>query len=430
MDAIIFHLPSSILRFSLIPSSRLLAMSCERSYSLLITPYSLLSISGLFHFRVDKGEKKYYTKFERLANKMSEVQEKVEVRKIIHVDMDAFYAAVEQRDNPALRGKPVVVGGSPNSRGVVSTCSYEARKFGIHSAMPSSMAYRLCPHAIFVRPRFDIYKKVSEDVRAIFYEYTDLVEPLSLDEAYLDVTENKKGIPLATEVAQQILREIFQRTRLTASAGVSFNKFLAKVASDINKPNGITVVTPKMAPGFIDRLPIGKFFGVGKVTEKKMIGMGIKTGADLKQLEKEELLKRFGKVGGYYFNIVRGLDNRPVNPNRTRKSLGQERTLDKDIDDKQQMLKILEKLAQSVEEYLKKRSILGHTITLKVKYFDFKSITRSITVPQPVNDAETIMLHIRRLLDNTDAGKIKVRLLGVTLSNLSEQSYSPLTIDN
>lgn len=342
------------------------------------------------------------------------------IRKIIHVDMDAFYASVEQRDRPELRGKPVIVGGPPNSRGVVTTCSYEARKYGVHSAMPSSTAYRLCPHAIFVPPRFAVYKQVSDQVREIFHEYTDLVEPLSLDEAFLDVTENKKGIPLATEVAKQVLKEIYEKTRLTASAGVSFNKFLAKVASDINKPHGITVVTPKKAAAFIDGLPIGKFFGVGKVTEKKMHALGIKYGADLKKMEQEVLTKHFGKVGGYFYNIVRGLDNRPVNPHRVRKSLGQELTLSKDTDDRRQMLDILEKLAGSIEKYLKKGHIKGRTITLKVKYYNFKSITRSITIAQPVDESTVIMKHIRALLDKTGAGKIKVRLLGISISNFQD----------
>lgn len=353
---------------------------------------------------------------------MSKSEDSEKVRKIIHVDMDAFYAAVEQRDNPALRGLPVVVGGPPNSRGVVTTCSYEARKFGVRSAMPSSTAYKLCPRAIFVKPRFDVYKQVSQQVREIFFEYTDLVEPLSLDEAYLDVTENKKSIPLATEVAQSILKDIRKRTHLTASAGVSFNKFLAKVASDVNKPNGITVVTPRMADDFIRRLPIGKFYGVGKVTEGKMKEMGIESGADLLKLDKEELIRRFGKVGSYYYNIVRGRDNRPVNPHRIRKSIGQERTLDLDTDDKDFMLDILDKLAGRVESYMRKHSITGRTITLKIKFYDFKSLTRSITLPEPVNDSATIMKHIRVLLDKTEAGKIKVRLLGVTLSNFNEST--------
>jgi DNA polymerase-4 len=340
-------------------------------------------------------------------------------RKIIHVDMDAFFASVEQRDRPELRGKPVVVGGDPHGRGVVSTCSYEARKYGIHSAMASSIAYRLCPNAIFIRPRFDVYKAVSDQIRKIFHDYTDLVEPLSLDEAYLDVTENKKGIPYATDIAREILKRIHKEIGLTASAGVSFNKFLAKMASDVNKPNGIFVVTPRIAPQFIDRLPIGKFFGVGKVTEKKMHAMGIKTGADLKKIEKEELIRRFGKVGNYYYNIAHGKDDRPVNPNRVRKSIGQERTLSIDIDNKKEMLEILKKLAEGVEKLMKNKRIKGRTITLKVKYYNFKSITRSITVTEPVCDAAVMMNYVAKLLEKTEAGKKKVRLLGISLSNFS-----------
>ncbi|MCP5105955.1 MAG: DNA polymerase IV [bacterium] len=341
----------------------------------------------------------------------------MEMRKIIHVDMDAYYASVEQRDRPELKGKPVIVGGDPQGRGVVSTCSYEARKYGIHSAMASSVAFRLCPHAVFVRPRFDVYKSVSDQVRAIFHEFTDLVEPLSLDEAFLDVTDNKKNIPYATDIAREILKRIREETQLTASAGVSFNKFLAKVASDIHKPNGLTVVTPKIAPQFIDRLPIGKFFGVGKVTEKKMFDMGIRTGADLKKLSREELVKRFGKVGNYYYNIAYCQDDRPVNPHRERKSIGQERTLSEDIDNKEEMLEILKKLAVRIENYMKEKTIKGKTVTLKIKYFNFKSITRSITVPESVCEAAVMMKYIPSLLDKTEAGVKKVRLLGVSISN-------------
>jgi DNA polymerase-4 len=345
-------------------------------------------------------------------------EENKTIRKIIHVDMDAFYASVEQRDNPELKGKPVIVGGAPDKRGVVATCSYEARKFGIHSAMPSRTAFRLCPQAIFLRPRFDVYKKVSDQVREIFHEYTDLVEPLSLDEAYLDVTENKKGLLLAVEVAKDILRNIVERTGLTASAGVSFNKFLAKVCSGVKKPNGITVVTPKKADLFIGRLPIGKFFGVGKVTEKKMLELGIKTGADLKKVPEEELVNHFGKVGSFYYRIVRCRDDRPVNPHCERKSIGKETTLEQDIDNRQQMLQILEKIARDLEAYLKKRHIRGRTVTLKVKYFDFKSITRSITVPGAVDEAVVMMKYVTELLEKTEAGAKKVRLLGISLSNL------------
>lgn len=343
------------------------------------------------------------------------------VRKIIHIDMDAFYAAVEQRDNPELRGKPLIVGGAPNSRGVVSTCSYEARKYGIHSAMPSSRAHQLCPHAIFIPPRFEVYTAVSRQIRQIFYEYTDLVEPLSLDEAFLDVTENKKGIPSATRVAREIKRQIFTRTGLTASAGVSYNKFIAKVASDLDKPDGLTVIPPDQGELFIERLPIRKFFGVGAVTEKKMLSLGIRTGADLKKWSKEALVRHFGKLGRYYFNIARGIDNRPVEPHRARKSIGCETTLAQDIDDTGQMIHILERLGRRLCDLLKKKQKWGRTVTLKVKYFDFKSITRSITLPEPVKEADTIMAHIRILLKRTEAGEKKVRLLGICISNFDEE---------
>ncbi len=343
------------------------------------------------------------------------------VRKIIHVDMDAFYASVEQRDNPRLKGKPVIVGGNPQSRGVVAACSYEARKYGIHSAMASSMAYRLCPHAVFLPPRFDIYRQVSQQIRKIFYEYTDLVEPLSLDEAYLDVTENKKGMKYAADIAREILKRIVQETGLTASAGVSFNKFLSKVASDYRKPNGLTVITPKMADWFIDKLPIRKFYGVGKVTEQKMLGLGIKTGADLKKLPRQGLINLFGKAGSYYYDIAHGLDDRPVNPTWERKSLGQETTLGQDIDDKEEMLKILASLARDVGIYLKKGNLKGRTMTLKVKYYDFKQVTRSITPGEHICEAAVMMEYVPLLLDRTEAGKKKVRLLGLSISNFIDQ---------
>ena len=340
------------------------------------------------------------------------------LRKIIHIDMDAFYASVEQRDNPELKGKPVIVGGDPNHRGVVAACSYEARKFGVHSAMASSTAYKLCPHAIFIRPRFDVYKSVSLIIREIFHEYTNLVEPLSLDEAFLDVTENFKQMPSATLIAKEIKKKIYSRTgRLTASAGVSFNKFLAKVASDINKPDGITVITPEIAADFIDRLPIRKFFGVGKVTEEKMIGLGIKSGADLKKIEQEKLVQLFGKSGRYFYNIAHGRDDRPVEPNRIRKSIGKETTLPEDIDDQDQMLEILESIAVRLESLLIRHDAKGRTITLKIKYFDFRSITRSVTVAEPADTADVIMKYVKPLLAKTDAGQKKVRLLGISISN-------------
>jgi len=344
------------------------------------------------------------------------------IRKIIHIDMDAFYASVEQRDRPELKGKPVIVGGDPQSRGVVAACSYEAREFGIHSAMASSTAYKLCSDAVFIRPRFDAYRAVSTDIRKIFCEYTDLVEPLSLDEAFLDVTENYKGMTSATLIAKEIKRKIYCKTgKLTASAGVSFNKFIAKVASDMNKPDGITVITPDMADEFIDRLPIRKFFGVGKVTEEKMLSFGIKTGADLKKFKKEKLIELLGKSGSYFFNIAHGNDDRPVEPNRIRKSFGKETTLLEDIDDTNQMLEILENIAVRLENSLIKREAKGHTITLKTKYFDFQSITRSVTIDEPADSASVIMKYVRPLLSKTEAGEKKVRLLGISISNFDDQ---------
>ena len=269
-----------------------------------------------------------------------------QLRKIIHIDMDAFYASVEQRDNPQLRGKPVIVGGQPDKRGVVAACSYEARKFGVHSAMSSARAHTICPQAVFVYPRFDKYRAASAVIMEIFHEYTYLVEPLSLDEAFLDVTRNKKGIESATQIARQIRREIFDKTGLTASAGVSYNKFLAKVASDYRKPDGLTVVVPDKAQSFIDHLPIRKFSGVGKVTEKKMLGLGIRTGEDLRKLSRDDLIRIFGKYGAYFYNIAHGMDSRPVTTERIRKSLGKEITLGEDIANTGEMVTILENIAQ------------------------------------------------------------------------------------
>ena len=350
------------------------------------------------------------------------------IRKIIHIDMDAFYASVEQRDRPELRGKPVIVGGDPNSRGVVAACSYEARKYGIHSAMASSIAYKRCPQAVFIRPRFDAYRAVSADIREVFYEFSDLVEPLSLDEAFLDVTENHKGMASATLVAKEIKKKIRAETgNLTASAGVSFNKFIAKVASDINKPNGITIVTPEMADEFIDKLPIRKFFGVGKVTEEKMLKLGIQTGADLKKFKKEKLIQLFGKSGTYFYNIAHGLDERPVEPNRIRKSIGKETTLLEDIDDIEQMLEILNNIAVRLESSLIKREAKGHTITLKIKYFDFQSISRSITVDEPADNASVIMKYVKPLLSKTEAGQKKIRLLGISISSFDDQDTRVVT---
>ena len=333
--------------------------------------------------------------------------------------MDAFYASVEQRDNPQLRGRPVIVGGDPGSRGVVATCSYEARKFGIHSAMSAVRAYQLCPQAVFVRPRFDAYRAVSLQIRELFHEYTDLVEPLSLDEAFLDVTENKPGIEYGSRVAREILQQVHERTELTASAGVSYNKFLAKIASDVNKPAGLTVVTPEQAQAFIAELPIRRFHGVGRVTEKRMLAHGIATGADLRLRSLEELQRWFGKSGHYFYNIARGIDHRPVVPNRVRKSIGKETTLSEDCSDKGEMMLILVKLAEKVAALLQTRSTSGLTLTLKIKYDDFQNVTRSHTQSEPIEQAEVMLALAEELLARTEAGARPVRLLGLTVSNLT-----------
>jgi DNA polymerase-4 len=341
-------------------------------------------------------------------------------RKIIHIDMDAFFASVEQRDNPALKGKPVVVGGS-GSRGVIAAASYEARVFGVRSAMASAKAIRLCPNLIFVKHRFEVYREVSHQIREIFHEYTDLVEPLSLDEAYLDVTENKKGLRSAMKIAMEIRAKIKEKTQLTASAGVSFNKFLAKIASDINKPDGMKVILPEEADAFIDQLPIHKFHGIGKVTSKKMKNMGVFTGADLKKLSEIELVQRFGKAGRHYYKIVRGQDERPVNPNRVRKSIGAERTYSEDITALNEKKERLVKLAGIVFDYMKKTDNFGRTISIKVRNEEFKTITRSRSFTGEVRDLEQIIAVAHELLEGSLEGFEKVRLLGLTVSNLEKE---------
>ncbi|MBF0119322.1 MAG: DNA polymerase IV [Desulfobacterales bacterium] len=343
----------------------------------------------------------------------------MEYRKIIHVDMDAFYASVEQRDQPKLKGKPVIVGGAPKSRGVVAACSYEARKYGIHSAMPSKTAYKFCPCAVFLPPRFDVYESVSIQIRDIFYQYTDLVEPLSLDEAYLDVTDQKH---YATRIAKEIRQNIHKETGLTASAGVSYNKFLAKIASDVNKPNGMRVILPEEADMFIEKLPIGKFYGVGKVTEKRMHDLGIKTGADLKRMDKTRLVELFGKSGLFFYDIARGIDHRTVETNYIRKSVGREITLPEDITDMSNILKILEDIAISVENLLNEYNAIGQTVVLKLKYFDFQSVTRNITDHKGIQKACDIMRYIEKLIKNTEAGRKKVRLLGISISNFIDDN--------
>ena len=350
-------------------------------------------------------------------------------RKIIHVDMDAFYASVEQRDNPKLRGKPVAVGGPPEKRGAVAAASYEARKYGIHSAMPSRTAVQRCPHLIFIKPRFDAYRAVSEQIREIFFDYTDLVEPLSLDEAYLDVTEDKRGIGSATLIAKEIKQRVKERVNLTASAGISINKFLAKIASDLDKPDGLSLIAPEQAEAFLEKLPIEEFHGVGPATAAKMKGLGIETGADLKGWKKERLVATFGKVGNYYYQVVRAQDNRPVNPNRIRKSIGAEKSFFEDLRKPEEMSAALAKIAEDVHQRLLKHERSGYTLTLKIKYNNYDTITRSRTLDSPIQAVEDILPLAQNLLDIHLTISRPVRLLGITLSNLSDsQAYTQLSL--
>jgi len=340
------------------------------------------------------------------------------VRKIIHVDMDAFYASVEQRDNPDLRGKPLAVGGSA-ARGVVAAASYEARVFGVHSAMPSVTAKRRCPGLIFVPPRFEVYKAVSQQIREIFAEYTALIEPLSLDEAYLDVTENLKKMMVATDIAMEIRARIKQTTGLNASAGISYNKFLAKMASDLNKPNGQAVITPKNGPGFVEALPVKKFHGVGPATAERMKMHGIETGADLKSKSLQYLTEHFGKSGPYFYGIARGIDERQVRPDRIRKSVGAEDTFAQDIDDLNLARAELRPLAEKVWRHCDTNRIAGKTVTVKIKYSDFSQATRSRTGTLPVSGVTDLFQAASDLLATVYPFRRPVRLLGVTLSSLT-----------
>ena len=337
-------------------------------------------------------------------------------RKIIHVDMDAFYASVEQLDHPEWRGKPLAVGGS-EIRGVIAAASYEARKYGVYSAMSSVLAVKKCPHLIFAKPRFDRYKEISLQIREIFYEYSDLVEPLSLDEAFLDVTENKVGLKSAILIARQIRAKIKEKTGLNASAGVSYNKFLAKTASDLNKPNGQAVILPEEAESFLEKLPIGKFFGIGKVTGEKMKSIGIHNGADLKQFSLQFLTKKFGKSGLHYFNIVRGIHLSEVQPHRLRKSISAENTFDADLIDVEDLKKALSEIARELNRRIEKSGIKGRTITLKIKFSDFTQQTRSRTVEQYLQESE--ILELGFILLEQEKLPLAVRLLGLGLSNLN-----------
>jgi DNA polymerase IV len=347
-------------------------------------------------------------------------------RKIIHIDMDAFYASVEQMDNPALRGKAIAVGGSEN-RGVVSAASYEARKFGVRSAISGVLAKKYCPEIIFVRPRFDRYKEISSKIHKIFYEYTDMVEPLSLDEAYLDVTQNKKGNPSASLLAQEIRLRILNEVGLTASAGISVNKFVAKIASDYNKPNGQKTVNPDEVIPFLEELPIRKFYGVGKVTTEKMYQLGIFTGADLKTKSLEFLEKHFGKSGKFYFYVVRGIHNSEVKPSRNTKSVASEHTFDVNLTSEIFMLEQLEKIAVSLEKRLKRYNVSGKTVTLKIKYSDFTQQTRSKTLPYFISDKSLILETVEELLYQ-ERMKDSVRLLGISLSNLNTEQKKAVVV--
>ena len=337
--------------------------------------------------------------------------------------MDAFYAAVEQRDDPSLRGKPVAVGGG-GKRGVVASASYEARKYKVRSAMPGFKAAQLCPHIHFVKPNFEKYKAISNQIRDIFYEYTDLVEPLSLDEAYLDVTHTKIGPPSGTLIANEIRAKIKKETELTASAGISYCKFLAKIASDINKPNGYKVILPHEAESFLEQLPIQKFYGIGKVTAKKMNAMNIFTGLDLKRYSKIQMIKLFGKPGRFYYDIIRGDDNRPVNPNSERKSIGAERTFGENLQTIEEMMEQVERIAAILLKAINRTQNPGRTLTLKIRDGEFQTFTRSKTHPYYLTTKEALVKTSKKLLLDNQEILNEVRLLGISLSNLQKETNS------
>jgi len=343
------------------------------------------------------------------------------MKKIIHVDMDAYYAAVEIRENPSLKGKPLIVGGHPQSRGVVSTCSYEARKFGIHSGMSSFQAWQLCKSAIFVFPNFSLYKEISSQIREIFHKYTDQVEPMSLDEAYLDVTENKINEPLAVNIAKAIKKDILKTTRLTCSAGVSYNKFLAKIGSELKKPDGLVVITPEKAQEVLFNLPIEKFYGIGKVTAARMKHMGIHNGKDLYQLELRDMIKRFGKSGVFYYYVVRGIDEREIIPYSEPKSISCETTFDEDIDSFQELTEVLAQLSDKLSFRMQSKQINGQALNLKIKYDNFETVTKSLSLSQMTNDRDIIYHYTEQLLIQHWDGKRKIRLLGIGLNKLDTE---------
>jgi DNA polymerase-4 len=346
------------------------------------------------------------------------------MRKIIHIDMDAFYASIEQRDFPEYRNKPLAVG-RVEARGVVSAASYEARRYGVRSAMPSKTAMQRCPHLIFVAPRFEVYKEVSGQIMEIFLEYTDLVEPLSLDEAFLDVTQNHKQMNSATLIAREIKKRIVGETGLTASAGISYNKFLAKIASDYRKPDGLYVIHPEEAESFVEALEIERFFGVGKVTARKMHQLRIYTGKDLKQFTEERLVQLFGKAGQTYFENARAIDNREVDPHRVRKSVGAENTFDTDLEASTRMTLELYQIARRVWERVEEDKFYGRTITLKIKYMDFEVITRSRSLPSPVNNFRIFWDTAKEMLRHIDTSEKKIRLMGLSISHNEDTQLPP-----
>jgi DNA polymerase-4 len=378
-----------------------------------------------------KGAASVYYRHMRSPDQDQNTAESLQ-RKIIHVDMDAFYASVEQRDNADLRGKPVAVGG-PKERGMVAAASYEARKFGVRSAMPSVTAKRQCPDLIFVKPRFEVYKDISRHIRMIFAEHTEIIEPLSLDEAYLDVTENIHGIPVATEIATMIRAKILTETGLTDSAGISYNKFLAKLASDQRKPNGQFVITPKMGPSFVQDLPVGKFHGIGPATSAKMNALGIFTGLDMRNQTLEFMTANFGKAGTFYYWISRGIDDRPVRANRIRKSVGAENTFSQDLADYEALAAELQPLIEKVWRHCETTGARGRTATLKVKFSDFELITRSrsVAVIDSASDLSSLTLD---LLKQLMPPKKAIRLLGISVSGFNDpepedEDQLPLMLD-
>lgn len=350
-------------------------------------------------------------------------------RKIIHIDMDAFYASVEQRDHPEFRNKPLIIGGDPKKRGVVSTCSYEARKFGVHSAMPSSQAVKLCPQGIFIHGNMEHYMEVSAQIREIFHRYTDVIEPLSLDEAYLDVTENKVGMKSATLIAREIQRAIYQELHLTSSAGVSYNKFIAKIASDYEKPAGLTVVPPEHAEAFLEGIPIDKFYGVGKVTAEKMHRLGIHTGKDLRAWSEWDLIREFHKHGYALYRHVRGRSNNIVNPNRDRKSVGKETTFAENIWNEKVLEENLMRFAEKIEQRLGKIHKHGKTVVLKLRYSDFTTITKRMTLTDYVHEKRWIYEAGRALLQEAYHGEDSIRLIGLTVTNLKPIHFENLRLE-